>query len=324
MIDMREAYNVGALLYSPALNMNIASSIIDGKFGQEHYSVALCLEDTIAEAAVRHALEQLRGTFKEIYQSTKAVENTLPKLFVRVRNPEQILQVYKMISPYSEIFSGFILPKYSSETANAYNIEFKKALDKSSNTFYMMPILESKDIVDFRTRKEVLSVIKQHIDCMKEYVLNVRVGGNDFCSAFGVRRHIDETIYDILPVSQLLCDILTAFSQEYVVSGPVWEYFSGANESWAEGLRRELKYDMLNGFVGKTVIHPNQIAIVTEALKVSRKDFEDASEIMTWPADRELLVCGSREKERMNEINTHYKWAQKTLLLADMYGVAAQ
>lgn len=320
MTDKDIQYSVGALLYSPALNEKIADSIISGQFGS-NYSVALCLEDTISDSAVGHALEQLSETFCELNKASTAHYANLPKIFVRVRNPEQIMTVYQRIAPYISIFSGFIFPKYSLETADRYNREFQNAIKQSDTAFYMMPILESEDIVDYATRKGVLIALKRKIDSMKEHVLNVRVGGNDFSNAFGVRRHVDETIYDILPISQLLCDILTVFSREYVVSGPVWEYYSGQNEEWAEGLKRELKYDMLNGFVGKTVIHPNQIPVVVEALKVNKRDYADAKEILEWTSDSELLVGGSSERERMNEVNTHLRWAKKISALATVYGI---
>lgn len=320
MNDNTIRYSVGALLYSPALNEKIANSIIDGSFGS-HYSIALCLEDTIAESAVEHALKQVESTFQQLYRAFSEEGIALPKIFVRVRNPEQINVVFSKIASYSEIFSGFIFPKYSLDNAEKYNEEFLKVCKLSKTKIYMMPILESADIVDYTTRATVLLTLKEKIDCMKEYVLNVRVGGNDFSNAFGVRRHVDETIYDILPIAQLLCDILTIFSREYVVSGPVWEYYSGQNEEWAEGLKRELKYDVLNGFVGKTVIHPNQIPVVVDSLKVDSKDFADAKEILDWTSDCELLVAGSSEKERMNEVNTHLRWAKRTAALASVYGI---
>lgn len=221
----------------------------------------------------------------------------------------------------NRFFSGFIFPKYSLANADEYNSEFLKVLSQSSKQFYMMPILESEDIVDYATRPSVLIQLKQKIDDMKDHVLNVRVGGNDFSNAFGVRRHIDETIYDILPVSQLLCDILTVFSRDYVVSGPVWEYYSSNNDEWAIGLKRELKYDVLNGFVGKTVIHPNQIPVVVDSLKVKKQDYDDAMEILSWRDDSALLVGGSAQKERMNEVNTHLRWAKRVASLAAVYGV---
>ena len=312
MNNMELRYSVGALLYSPALNRKITTSILSGQFGN-NYSIALCLEDTIADSAVGHALNQMEKTFATLHSAFITQNVVLPKIFVRVRNPEQIKEVFHRISPYVDIFTGFIFPKYSVTNADRYNVEFEKVLEESPKEFYMMPILESEDIVDYASRPAV--------DSMKEHVLNVRVGGNDFSNAFGLRRHIDETIYDILPISQLLCDILTVFSRDYVVSGPVWEYYSSSNEEWADGLKRELKLDVLNGFVGKTVIHPNQIPVVTESLKVKKQDYDDAMEILSWSGDKELLVGGSAQKERMNEVNTHLRWAKRTAALASIYGV---
>ena len=58
MIDqMKEKYSVGALLYSPALNGKIAESVISERFGKA-YSLALCLEDTIADNSVSMAEDQ--------------------------------------------------------------------------------------------------------------------------------------------------------------------------------------------------------------------------------------------------------------------------
>ena len=316
--DLR--YTVGPLLYSPALNKHIAASILSGQFGS-NYSVALCLEDTIADTAVEQALEQLCTTFRTLHSQAASQNTALPKIFVRVRNPEQITTVFRKIAPFTDIFSGFIFPKYSLASADRYNREFLEALRQSPKPFYMMPILESEDIIDLSTRTGVLTQLKQKIDAMQEYVLNVRVGGNDFCNAFGLRRHIDETVYDILPVSSLLCDILTVFSRDYVVSGPVWEYYAGEDGRWAEGLKRELKRDLLSGFIGKTVIHPNQIPIVSDALKVNRQDYEDAMEILSWGDGNALLVGGSADKARMNEVKTHLRWAKKIAALAAVYGV---
>lgn len=320
MNNMELGYSIGALLYSPALNKKITTSILSGQFGN-NYSIALCLEDTIADSAVGHALDQMKKTFATLHSAFITQQVVLPKIFVRVRNPEQIKEVYHQISPYIDIFSGFIFPKYSVANADRYNVEFEKVLEESPKRFYMMPILESEDIIDYTSRPAVLAQLKNKIDAMKEHILNVRVGGNDFSNAFGLRRHIDETIYDILPISQLLCDILTVFSRDYVVSGPVWEYYSSSNGEWEEGLKRELKLDVLNGFVGKTVIHPNQIPVVTDSLKVRKQDYDDAMEILSWSDEKELLVGGSAQKERMNEVNTHLRWAKRTAALANIYGV---
>ena len=320
MIDcIEEKYSVGALLYTPALNTKISKTIIEGSLGNR-YSVALCLEDTISEDLVETAERQVWKILRDLYEASKQKDLFIPRLFVRVREPEQILRVYELVQDYASVLKGFIFPKYTISNARAYNEALLEVNERNSRKLYMMPILESKDIIDYCTRMEVLGAIKDEIDAMKDFVLNIRVGGNDFCNEFAVRRHYDETIYDILPIAQLLGDILTMFSLEYVVSGPVWEFFSSDNDEWKEGLKRELRLDRLNGFVGKTVIHPKQIPVVNDMLKVTSKDYEDAKTILNWD-DSGLQVGKSFGGERMNEVRTHYNWATKVLLLSELYGI---
>jgi citrate lyase beta subunit len=129
---------------------------------------------------------------------------------------------------------------------------------------------------------------------------------------------MDETIYDIRCVSNILSDVVTCFSMDYVVSGPVWEYFDG--DGWDRGMRRELKLDSINGFTGKTVIHPKQISIVNEFMKVSTEDFNDACKILAM-SDKDKLVSKSAVGSRMNEYKTHVLWAEKMLALSKIYGV---
>lgn len=317
--DIEIKYSVGALLYSPALNEKIANMVIKGAL-EEKYSIALCLEDTIAEDMIEVAEAQMKTTLKKIYLAAKAGLTYVPMIFVRVRNPEQMNRIYLSIEEYQDVLTGFIFPKYSLTNADEYNQGLLDINRKSKKKIYMMPILESRDIVEYRTRREVLCGIKDKIDSMSKYVLNVRVGGNDFSNEFSARRNYDETIYDILPISQLLGEILTVFSRDYVVSGPVWEFFASDNDEWKRGLMQELKLDKLNGFVGKTVIHPKQIPVVNEMLKVTKKDYQDAKAILNWD-DTGLQVGKSIGGERMNEVRTHYNWARKIVLLAELYGV---
>ena len=320
MIDqMKEKYSVGALLYSPALNGKITEAVVSGKFGKP-YSLALCLEDTISDNSVGLAEEQLAQTLEKLHLEHQSKPFYLPKVFVRVRSPEQLMHLEEKLSSYYDILCGYIFPKYSLCNADDYNQAMTRINKKAGKKISMMPILESKDIVSYSTRRDVLIELKKKIDSVRDYVLNVRVGGNDFSNEFAARRHYDETIYDILPIAQLLGEILTVFSRDYVVSGPVWEFFSSDNEEWKRGLQNELKLDKLNGFVGKTVIHPKQISVVNEALKVSRKDYEDAREILNWD-ENGLQVGKSFAGERMNEVKTHMNWALKTMTLAEIYGI---
>ena len=70
-----------------------------------------------------------------------------------------------------------------------------------------------------------------------------------------------------------------------------------------------MELDLLNGFVGKTVIHPNQIPIVNEMLRVSTLDYEDAKSILDWDKNTMWLVSGNVQGTRINELNTHCTWS---------------
>ena len=116
-------------------------------------------------------------------------------------------------------------------------------------------------------------------------------------------------------------DILNVFSIDYVVSGPVWEYFDdGKSVAWLEGLVRELEMDRINGFIGKTAIHPSQLPYIYDSLKVVRADYEDARQILRWDVEK-LGVVKSANGSRMNEVKTHRRWAERIMILGDIYGV---
>ena len=145
------------------------------------------------------------------------------------------------------------------------------------------------------------------------------MGGNDLCHLFGFRRGIRESIHDIRPICNIFADIITIFGTEYVISGPVWEYYSG--DGWEDGLKQELSDDKLCGFVGKTAIHPKQVPLIRQAYCVSKEDLEDAQAVLGWQEDTPSFVSGSIQKKRMNEYKTHTNWAKKIIYLSEAYGV---
>ena len=112
MKDDKIYYSVGALLYCPANNESIVRSLTKEKFGKK-YSLALCLEDTINDDFVEEAELIMINSLKKIYDFKKENDIFLPKIFIRVREPQQIQRVFSRISGYADIFTGFIIPKYT-------------------------------------------------------------------------------------------------------------------------------------------------------------------------------------------------------------------
>lgn len=314
-------YSVGALLYCPANKPGIADSIVSQKFGSK-FSLALCLEDTINDAFVEEAEQVLLDSINKIYDSCQTQLFYLPKIFVRVRNSGQITRLTRAFGSASEIITGFIIPKFTVSNAEEYIQAIIRASESASKPIYMMPIYEHSSIINLKTRLDILYSLKNSLSKIEAHVLNIRVGGNDLCHMYGFRRHSDESIHRIKPISDIFSDIITVYGMDYVISGPVWEYYSGTN--WEQGFIQEIQDDKLCGFTGKTVIHPNQIPIVNEAYKVSQNDFHDAQAILNWNQNSNSYVSGNPAKERMNEYKTHTNWARQTLYLAEAFGIKSE
>ncbi len=318
MKDSLIYYSTGPLLYCPANRQTIADSIINEKTGTG-FSLALCLEDTIGDNFVKEAERMLLNSIHTIYAALQTRSFYLPKIFIRVRNPQQIGQLTKSFGESLEIITGFIIPKFSMDNAASYIQALIKANEFSGKKLYMMPIYEDPSILNLKKRFDILYGLKDMLSRIEELVLNIRVGGNDLCHMFGFRRHSDESIHQIKPVSAVFSDIITVYGMDYIVSGPVWEYYSGPG--WKEGLIREIKDDRLCGFTGKTVIHPRQISVVNSSYQISRADFDDAQSILNWDQNAESFVSGNLTRERMNEYKTHRSWARQTIFMAEAFGI---
>lgn len=315
-------YCVGGLLYMPATNVKIADKIMKNTYPNLK-SMVLCLEDSIGDTRVEEAERCVKKVLEKLYQALiqkKLTLNQIPLIFVRVREPGHLTRILKKCKKnvVNSILTGVVFPKFAPSNAVDYINEFKE-MQKQGYHLYMMPILESKEIIYKQTRIENLLKIDDLLKPISEKVLNIRIGATDFSGIYGVRRDIDNTIWDLKLISDCMIDILNVFVRNYVVSGPVWEFF-GEDESqeWAKGLKLELKKDKLNGIIGKTCIHPSQLKIVQESLTVSKRDYEDAVGVLGMSSD---IIGVEKSNNRMNEVKTHYNWARKTVCLANIYGI---
>lgn len=312
-------YMVGGLLYVPAVNSVAADKIADRTYPTLS-SVAFCLEDAVMDEALDHAEQTLLKTLGKI-QIADGNGLEFPMIFVRVRSPEHLRHISGMLGEAEDILTGYILPKFDLSNAGEYVALIEKLNTNRRRRLFAMPILESGMIADKSGRISVLSELHELLSAAREYILNVRVGGNDFCNLYGLRRSVNQTIYEVGVVRDILVDILNVFARDFVVSGPVWEYFGkSSGELWAGGLRRELELDRLNGFIGKTAVHPSQLPIISESLKVSADDYKDALSVLSWNS-QELGVSKSAGVERMNEVKCHTKWAERVRILGEIYGI---
>lgn len=338
-------YCLGATLYMPGTK-NILEKIINKEL-VDVTSMVMCLEDAIQEKDLIEAEKNIRNHLEKIADAIdegQLLISDVPLIFIRVRNLAQF-QIFSqsITSKQIKILSGFVFPKFYSQNAIDYLKEVEFLSRKHSQNLYSMPILEGRTIAFQETRKEELAKLHEILRPFKNQILNVRVGGTDFSALFGVRRGINSSIYDILTVRDCLSDILNFFNRaedDYLVSGPVWEYFLAykaddinqflhddihrslinrtpiLNDA-IDGLLREVMLDKANGFVGKTIIHPSHARFVNAMQCVSKEAYDDAKQITSTQGG----VIKSANSNKMNEINPHKSWANQILLRAKAYGV---
>lgn len=336
-------YCLGATMYMPGTK-DFAQAVIEKKY-PGLTSMVMCFEDACKEedvpAAEINCIHVLETLADNVDNGSLKYED-VPLIFFRVRSVEQFKHFASMLKPrHIKYLCGFNFPKFNSVTAAPYMEHLVELNAKFGEIIYGMPIIEDSRVAYKETRMLELMAIKNVCDCHKRLVLNVRVGGTDFSSCFGVRRGINYTIYDIMTVSNCLMDILNVFTRnnDYTVSGPVWEYFKAnkrmkhmnelpkvdlqqtllkrkavVNDA-VDGLMRELVLDQANGFMGKTCIHPTHLNYINGMLAVTKDEYDDAYQIMNTSGG---VIQGSKG---MNEIGPHKAWAQRIMMRSKAYGV---
>lgn len=338
-------YCLGGTLYMPGTK-DILGKLLKREMSYMT-SMVMCFEDAIQEKDISKAennvLNHLEGISTALYKGHTSY-NEIPLIFIRVRNTEQFKSFTQRLTyQQAYVLTGFVFPKFCSSNAYEY-LTCLDLLNKTHDiTLYAMPILEGKTIAYRESRVNELNELKKIIDSYKEIILNIRVGGTDFSSIFGVRRGISSSIYDIMTVRDCLSDILNYFGREgepFTVSATVWEYFladkkenieqiieNGIHDTLLkrnliineaiDGLLREVILDKANGFVGKTVIHPSHLKFVNAMQAVTKEEYEDAVQILETTGG----VVKSSKANKMNEINPHKNWANKISNKAKAYGV---
>jgi citrate lyase beta subunit len=344
----RLAFALGATLYAPAVRPRLAADIArchdDGLM-----SLVCCLEDAIRDdevgAAEENLADQLRGF--------AATDPAGPLLFIRVRHPDQVYRMAERLGDALRVVSGFVLPKFRADTAGRAGLVAVRDIAAATGLpLYAMPVLESPEVAHAETRLGTLVEIRHLLDRFRDRVLAIRVGVTDLCGWYGLRRPAELTAWDLGLIAHTLTDIINLMARRdgsgYVITGPVWEYFTGGERvlkpllrmspfveqlpdgqtlrrrlvrDSVDGLIREILLDRANGLAGKTIIHPSHAAAVHALSVVSHEEYTDALAIVNDAASGGVLPSAYQNK--MNEVGPHLAWAEQTLLRADLFGVAA-
>ncbi|MFD3934005.1 HpcH/HpaI aldolase/citrate lyase family protein [Streptomyces sp. NPDC058611] len=349
---------LGATLYSPATRPQLAADVRK-QAGRGVVSMVLCLEDSISDGDVAGAEENLVRQFAELDATLGADAaddpdgRELPLLFVRVRTPEQIPDLARRLGGSVRGLAGFVLPKFDESRGIAFLEAVAQAEAESGlPRLYAMPVLETPELLHLETRVEALAGISRAVNKHRERVLALRLGVTDFCSAYGLRRTPDMTAYDVQIVAGVIADVVNVLSRAdgtgFTVTGPVWEYFRSQQrlfkpqlrrspfleegveelrtaliEHDLDGLLREIELDRANGLLGKTCIHPAHVTPVHALSVVSHEEFSDAQDILR-PERGGGGVMRSVYTNKMNEVKPHRAWAERTMLRAEVFGVAKE
>ncbi|MEW5353698.1 HpcH/HpaI aldolase/citrate lyase family protein [Streptomyces sp. 16-176A] len=339
---------LGATLYSPATRPRLADDILK-QAAHGVISMVLCLEDSIDDADVAHGEENLVRHFADLAARPGA---DLPLLFIRVRTPGQIPDLVRRLGPAVRLLSGFVLPKFTGERGLPFLEALESAESAGGRRLFAMPVLESPELLYRESRVETLEGIFRAVDKYRDRVLALRLGVTDFCSSYGLRRAPDMTAYDVQVVASVIADVVNMLGRAdgtgFTVTGPVWEYFRAPErmfkpqlrqspflevqavelrerliEHAMDGLLREISLDQANGLLGKTCIHPSHVLPVHALSVVSHEEYSDAADILR-PERGGGGVMRSAYTNKMNEVKPHRAWAERTLLRAEVFGVARE
>ncbi|MFC6062105.1 HpcH/HpaI aldolase/citrate lyase family protein [Streptomyces ochraceiscleroticus] len=345
------AVALGATLYSPATRPRLAADVVK-QAARGVVSMVLCLEDSIGDDDVAAGEDNLVRQFTELAEREAGdPESPLPLLFIRVRTPDQIPDLTRRLGPAVRLLSGFVLPKFTALRGVPFLEALAAAEAACGRRLFAMPVLESPELLHLESRTETLQGIARTVDAYRDRVLALRLGVTDFCSAYGLRRAPDMTAYDVRIVASVIADVVNVLGRAdgsgFTVTGPVWEYFrlhermfkpqlrqspfrgraeelrTSLIEHAMDGLLREIELDRANGLQGKTCIHPSHVPPVHALSVVSHEEFSDAADILRPERDGGG-VLRSAYTNKMNEVKPHRAWAERTLLRAEVFGVARE
>jgi len=345
------AVALGATLYLPGDRRHLADDL-ERMAARGVVSAVVCLEDAIADGDVAAAQSNVAVQLRLLAARPPCKAAERPLVFVRVRRSEQIPAIVAALGDAADVLSGFVLPKFTDLAGAAFLDAITDAANFSGVRLLGMPVLESAEVIHLEHRTETLIALRSLLAKHREHVLAVRVGATDLCALYGVRRDQGLTIYDVHVVAEAIADIVNVLGRVddtgYVVTGPVWEYYSRGPRLFRprlrqtpfepygaaalcqsfisgdiEGLLREVVLDKANGLTGKTVIHPSHVAAVEALMVVTAEEYADATDIVRADSAGGG-VCASRFGNKMNEARPHRAWADRILCRAAVFGVARE
>ena len=283
MIRNLSPIQLGGSLYIPATHKHVDAVCNDNKY-PDLRSCIIDTEDAIGEDDLEFGLENI----------AQMLQSYSPKdllLFIRPRNPEVLRSLLK-INGIDKV-DGFSLPKFSTEVM----AEYKEILDASQHKFYIMPVLESLDLFDHKKLEEIRSFLL----CSGLNILTLRLGGEDMMQHLGLKRKCEDDIYSLIAPARVIADVLNTFKPfGFNVTATVFNCIDQDRL-----YKTNVKEDLRQGLIGKTIIHPNQIHAINETYKVSSQEYAMAVKMLDKNTEAIIVQNG-----QMGEKFAHTSWAK--------------
>lgn len=287
------AADLGGTLFVPATHPQL-DSVASGEKYPQLRSMVIDLEDGIDPAA--------RETAAACVASMLETEAPPPLLrFIRPDSPEMLSRLLGMDGIGK--MDGFVLPKFGLDNFDAW-------LQPLNDTaFALMPSIEGRELFN----PTALHALADELIPYRDRIPAVRFGLEDMLRQLGIVRDCATPLYDLVAPAHVIGSFLAVFKPRgFDVSGGVYKCYADS-----EGFRREAETELRQGLLGKTIIHPSQIALMEEACKVTRGEKEQALKIM------EATSNVASDHGIMLERPTQLPWAATLLRRAALYGVKA-
>jgi len=285
--------SMGASLYVPANHKDLLQVANGDKLPQAR-SLIFCLEDAVADRDLSWALFNLSVVLQNMRAEAQA------ERFVRVRNPEVMARVLAM--PGVHKLTGFVIPKATRHNFESY---YRQVRD---TRHLLMPTLETAEVFSEREMEAFRELLQA--PGVRSRILALRIGGNDLLALLGLRRPRGMTIYRT-PLGPVIARLVTIFRPYgFMLTAPVFEHLDSP-----ELLDQEVLEDIAYGMVGKTAIHPSQIAPIEQHYKVKPQDLAAAHAILD-----ENSPAVFKMHESMCEVATHRAWAERMVTQSRRFG----
>ncbi len=288
------ALELGGTLFIPASHKNL-DAVLSGEKYPDLRSVVIDFEDGLAGSDRPEALARVKQSLEKLQ------ENRLLR-FIRPQNP-QMLKTLLQLKQIDNI-DGFILPKFGLDNAHQYLSIIQNSTLKTQH-FSFMPRIEGEELFDaqkLRQLRELLLPYRDNIIC-------IRFGAQDMLRQLGLRQA--GSLYDMLVPAQVIGNLIATFKPYgFNISAPVYPDFSDK-----EGFQNEIRRELENGLISKTIIHPSQIAPLNQLYKVTRAELETAQRLLAQH-DGVINLGG-----KMGEFKTQSPWAEQIMKRAELFDV---